>query len=281
MNFYDVLGLNKNATQDEIKKKYRSLSFQYHPDRNPDGGELYKKINEAYDILGDSEKRNIYDMEDMANIGNIFENIFKKKKKQDPVEELFNDNFFSSFTNINTNTYIEPLELKLELGFKDVYNGTNIPINIKRKNINGNNTTYEIEKIYIDIKQGIDDDEIIKIKNNGNSLNGEYGDIKIKIKIIPNEYFKREGLNLIYTKHISFIESICGFEYNITHLNENILKLKSSRGNIIQNFDEKIIKNKGFTRNNITGDLKIIFKVEPKTLNEKQLNTLENVLKFS
>ncbi|MDE6068570.1 MAG: DnaJ domain-containing protein, partial [Treponemataceae bacterium] len=59
-DFYATLGIQKNATEDEIKKAYRNLAFKYHPDRNPgdkSGEENFKKINEAYSVLSDSSKR--------------------------------------------------------------------------------------------------------------------------------------------------------------------------------------------------------------------------------
>jgi molecular chaperone DnaJ len=60
-NYYNVLGVNETSSQDEIKKAYRKLSKQYHPDVNPDGEEKFKDISEAYDILGDEGKKNNYD----------------------------------------------------------------------------------------------------------------------------------------------------------------------------------------------------------------------------
>ncbi|MCF0243110.1 MAG: DnaJ domain-containing protein [Treponema sp.] len=64
-NYYEILGVQKNATTDEIKKAYRNLAFKYHPDRNPGdkvAEEKFKKITEAYDVLGDESKRKMYDM---------------------------------------------------------------------------------------------------------------------------------------------------------------------------------------------------------------------------
>ena len=78
-NYYEILGISKEATAEEIKKSYRKLSLQYHPDKNPDGESRFKELSEAYSILGDEEKRSKYDsggmnMEDMfSNGGNPFD----------------------------------------------------------------------------------------------------------------------------------------------------------------------------------------------------------------
>ena len=60
-NYYEILGVSKEATAEEIKKSYRKLSLKYHPDKNPDGEDKFKEISEAYSILSDNEKRNKYD----------------------------------------------------------------------------------------------------------------------------------------------------------------------------------------------------------------------------
>ena len=268
MNYYEILGVSKNATENELKKKYRELSYKYHPDRNPSGSEQMQKINEAYETLKDPIKKQEYDMSFINPLDVLFEKMFRTKDKTDPIEELFKGDFY--------NEKIEDLDTKIELTFKESYNGIQFPINIKRCIINGRTKMYENEKIYLDIHSGIDDGEILKLKEKGNCTNGVYSDLKIHIKVLPHMNFERRGLDLIYHKHISFKESILGFEGYIIHLNDVSLKLQSSRGNIIQNNDERIIKHKGFIREKDIGHLIIVFKIQvPSKLKEEQLILLE------
>ena len=156
MNYYEILGVSKNATENELKKQYRSLSYKYHPDRNPTGSEQMQKVNEAYETLKDPIKKQEYDMSFINPLDILFEKMFRTKDKTDPIEELFKGDFYQD--------KIEDLETKIELTFKESYNGIRFPINIKRCVNQGRTKCYENEKIYLDIPAGIDDGEILKLK---------------------------------------------------------------------------------------------------------------------
>ena len=124
-DYYEILGINKNASEDEIKKAYRKLAMKYHPDKNPNNKEAeekFKKINEAYEILSDKEKRKKYDLygKDFNNVSNISpEDIFKT---------FFNLNGdFFNFNNLNARL----TSLSISFSFSPMYGklaatGTNI-----------------------------------------------------------------------------------------------------------------------------------------------------------
>ena len=282
MDYYSILGVSKQFSQEELKKKYRSLCYKYHPDRNTNQNtDTMKSINEAYETLSDPEKKNMYDMQNSDPIGMIFENLFQgqpKQKKSNPIENLFtneNTNIFESFIPQK----VEDLETKIELSFMESYTGLELPISIKREIINGKKISYENEKIYINIEEGIDDGEIILLENKGNYKNGNYSNLKVLIRVLNHSSFERKGLDIIVNKEISFKDSICGFEGDIDYINNLKLKLKSSRGNIILNNDEKIIINKGIKRKNKIGNLIVKFKVKHnKPLTEEQLKLFDEIL---
>ena len=301
MDYYKILGIHPNASEGEIKKAYRSLSFKYHPDKNPDPSvsETYKQINEAYEVLSDPQKRAQYDnpnpmesllkemfrdrkpqphqhqnMNPHMGIPNIFEEIFKmhsmggiNMNMGEPVVFTFDEQ-----------VQIPPLDKKIEIPFEQCFKGGNIPINIEREFRKGPMSFKEQEKIYIMIPPGIDDGEIIEIPEKGNVMFDKRGSLRLHIKIIQDQKFERRGLNLIYNQTITFKESICGFEYLIHFIDGSPLKLKSSKGNIIQNGDEKSVKGKGFIRDGQTGDLIIHFNVTPQLLTDEQISLFEKEL---
>lgn len=302
MDHYKILGVSNTCNDTEIKQAYRALSFKYHPDRNKesDASKKMQSINEAYEILSDKNKRKQYDIE--LNGGVSIDNIMNDIFANGGLHNLFNRGGFHGnvhhfqtgghpaafevmFSNEMPHIFkerIQPppiLEKKIDITFEDSYRGNIIPFVIEREIKMGNLSYNEEEKVYIPIQKGIDDGEILLVKDKGNIFNDTKGDLKLYIHVLPNSDYERKGLNIIKKHNLTFKESICGFELIIKHIDGTSMKLVSSRGNIIQNGDEHLIKNKGFTRDNQTGDLIISFKVvAPKTLTEEQLNLFDNIL---
>ena len=136
-----------------------------------------------------------------------------------------------------------PIQYKLELTLTQSYNGVKVPIEINKWVMEENVKRHDKETLYIDIPRGIDNNEIIVLKDRGNvNQHGLVGDVKIMIDILNDSEFRREGLNLIYKKDISLKDSLCGFEFQITMrvagLNRDcICKIRSNEG--FKNSSEK------------------------------------------
>ncbi len=93
-DYYKILEIEENFTEDVLKKKYRELSKKYHPDINPSGGDKFKDISEAYDVLSDANKRRQYDMEKQGGFGgndifaNFFNQVHRQHRQHRPVDKM-------------------------------------------------------------------------------------------------------------------------------------------------------------------------------------------------
>lgn len=303
-SFYNILGINEKSSKEEIKKAYRTLSLKYHPDKNPNNQEAYdkfQKINEAYETLGDEQKRQEYDMMKknpffkMANYNGDPNNINSPFQDMD---EIFSAIFGGSLgggmpfggPNIRIFTGGHPPQFRMQkpqaiiktltINIEQVLIGGTVPIDIERWIIENDNKVFENETIYINIPKGIDDNEIILLKDKGNVMNEEIkGDIKIVIKIENNTEFERKGIDLIINKTISLKDSLCGFTFELKYINGKSYTLNNSSGSIIPPEYIKVIPNLGLTRDGHTGNLLIHFHVDfPEKLTEEQIQKLKEIL---
>ena len=304
-NYYKILEVSETATAEEIKRSYRKLSLKYHPDRNggnldPDVSEKYKKINGAYEILGDVDKKIEYDsqqnnpfMKMSGGRGDGFSNL------DEIISNIFfggggfpgggfpgggfpgggfpgggNIHIFRNGVQINQQPQKPPPIIQtINVNMEQVLNGSTIPVEIERWIIENGLKVFEKQTIYVSIPKGVDDNEIILMKDHGNILNENCkGDLKLFIKIENTTNFTRNGLDLIIEKQISLKESLCGFSFELKYINGKVYTIHNNSGNIITPNYIKIIPNMGLTREQFTGNLCIHFKVNfPEKLTEEQI----------
>lgn len=257
---------------------------------------------------GVSGGRNM-NMNNSDNMQNLFTNIFAEALSSE-LEDLMNQscnpngpkihvfggntqdfmntmndmNSMNSMNNINRKTVNnqinpEPIEKTIDITLLQSYTGCNIPINIERIMILNRERKKENETIYVNIEKGIDNDEIINIEGKGHNINNVKGIVKLFVKIKNDTYFERDGLNLIYNKTLTFKESLCGFSFDIEHIDGRAFKLNSNGGNIVYNNYRKVIPNLGMERKDNVGNLIIRFMVSyPDKLTQEQIENLKEIL---
>ncbi len=285
-NYYAVLGVKPGDSHDVIKKKYRKLAFITHPDKDPNGTAKFQEINEAYDVLGNAEKRRQYDstgkqlnQEDIPiNPEDIFE--FIRKMPFGGQSHFFHmDNTF----NTPFNPVLQkptPIIKTIKISLAQAYTGCKLPIEIERWICDGALKQQEKETVYLTVPEGIDDNEIIILKEKGNVLNEtNKGDVKIFVKVNNNTELTRSGLELVFNKVITLKESLCGFTFDMEYLDERIFKIDNHNGNVISPGYKKLIPGLGMKRDGHKGNLIIEFTVTfPDKLTEEQINNIKDHL---
>jgi len=312
---YTTLGISKQSSSEEIRRSYRKLSLEYHPDRNPGDTskeEIYKKINEAYKVLSDDVERKNYDM--LQTIGGhainidpaMFMNMFMNPGENNIINDLANigmskfpfsammemglpgdlgsqlRNSHSHFMSKNTTTLQKPesIHRTITLTLLETYNGCKAPISITRWKIVSDIKREQTETIYVTVPQGIDDNELITLENKGHKISDSLrGDIEIKILIDNQSKFERIGIDLIYKKSITLKESFCGFSFDLPYIDGREFKINNDGGNIIPPSFRKLIPKMGMQRDGDTGNLIIIFDVVyPKKFTKEQIEGLSKIL---
>ncbi len=289
MSYYDCLGVSKSASQDEIKKAYRKKSLQCHPDKPTGNAETFKKINEAYQTLGDEQKKRMYDMQQSG--GPKFNRNFNQPNMNDVMSMFFNNGFpgqtrndsrFKVFFNGNHMPQKPPaIVQKVEITLEQSYNGGVIPLEINRWIHINNVKTMEKENIYVKFPKGIDNNEMILLKNKGHQINNStHGDVKIVFNIKNDTVFVRQGVDLIYNKTISLKEALTGLEMNIDHINGKKYKVDTVNNFCIINNESKTsLPNLGMTRENVTGKLIINFTVKfPENITKENREKIRELL---
>ena len=280
-NYYKILGITKNAGEEDIKKAYRKLAKKWHPDKNPDdtkAEEKFKELSEAYDVLSDVIKRKRFD--DFISFSDK-QRTYAYRKATDytdnAYESEFSDFFKKFFKKRKTGkrySYFKGDDLrgKITIDLFEAYEGSTRIVN----------TT--LGKLRIKIKPGVKSDKILKVTGKGKKsrYGGDNGDLYIRIVIKGIPGFIRKGDDLIKTEYINIYTAILGGEITVSTFKGNI-KVKIPEN---YKFTRKLrVKNYGmpvYNRAGIFGDLLLDLKyILPEKLSEEEKRLLKKLQKLS
>jgi curved DNA-binding protein len=232
-DYYDILGVPRTASADEMKKAYRALARKYHPDRNPGDKEAeakFKEINQAYDVLSDEKKRAQYDQFgsdfeqmaggagragagggpfhfrwgggeagpefDLGDASSIFEEILKGGAGG------FGPRGGGRRTRRSP---AQDIEHDIEVDFMTAAHGGSLELEMQRQS--GGDGTH----LKVDIPAGIADGARLRLRGQGHAG----GDLYVRVHVKPHPYFRREGQNIILEVPISVAEAILGAKVDV------------------------------------------------------------------
>ncbi|TKC06045.1 DnaJ C-terminal domain-containing protein [Pedobacter frigoris] len=306
IDYYKTLGLNKKASQEDIKKAYRKLARKYHPDLNPNDQEankMFQQINEANEVLSDAEKRKKYDEygEHWKNADQYAEARKNQGQRQHGGNPYtgssgtsggFNANDFEGFGSSGFSDFFESMfggagrssgnnsrkykgqdyQAELALSLQDAYTTHKQTLTVNGKNIR------------ITIPAGIADGQVIKLSGQGSpgANGGPAGDLYITFNIKDDPNFKRLN-NDLYTNHdIDLFTAVLGGEVTVNIFDSKV-KLKITPGT--QNGTKVRLKNKGFPvykKDGEFGNFFITYTVKiPTNLNPEQEQLFKELQKLS
>jgi DnaJ-class molecular chaperone len=191
-----------------------------------------------------------------------------------------NIRIFRNGVPVNTVQKPPPIAMVATIGIKDAYTGCKIPVVIERWVKDDNIKAVETETVYINLCKGVDNNEKMILKDKGNVVSERNkSDVILTVRVVNNTPFKRSGLNLVLDKTISLKESLCGFCFDLEHLNGKKFKINNDRGTIIPPNYTKVINSMGMLRDNHVGNLIINFTIDyPQKLTNEQIEQLSRIL---
>ncbi len=295
-NYYDLLGIEKNASQEEIKKAFRKMASKYHPDKAPshlkeEYTSKFQEIQKANETLSDEDKRAFYDQHGS-------DADYEEYARQ---QEMFNSmggfpgfgpmGGFPGFGGMGNMMFNPDIVINIRLSLNEIYNGKKFTQEITRTTIkigdnNKQEKTTSKETHEIVIEPAATNGQKIYLRGMGNVLikNDKIiktGNVIILVEEIEHAIFKRsphQSLHIYMNQKISVFQALLGeFDFSVTNVNGEKVSVTLGQ-TVIKPGTVMCIKGKGMKRNNKVGNLYVIFDIEfPNTLTEQQRNTLSSV----
>ncbi len=211
-NFYATLGVPQNATSDEIKKAYKKLARENHPDLNPENIEAekkFKEISEAHAVLGDDRKRQEYDqIRAMGSSG--FGGFTSQGFTVDDFGDIFENlgDIFGFGGRRKGQTY----QTNITISFAEAASGIEVVLPI------------ENESIKIKVPAGVDNGSVIRLRGRGGpgAAGAPDGDLLVQVSVQPHKFFKRSNMDLILEIPLLFTEAALGASIKIPTLTKSV-----------------------------------------------------------
>ena len=256
-DFYAILGVDKKAGADEIKKKYRSLARELHPDKTKGDDALeekFKAVSEAYDILSDSKKRAEYDEARSLferggirgpmggqNQGGDFSDLFGGGSPNDIFANLFGGGGVRRGPRKG-----QDLQTESSITFKEAVFGTTLELKLSTDG-------GKPQTITARVPAGVNDGAKIRVKGKGAPGEAGPGDLFILLQVKPHPIFSRKAENLTLTLPVSFVEATLGADIKVPTLDGEEVTVRIAPGT--PNGRTLRVKGRGIKKGSVTGDL--------------------------
>ncbi len=287
-DYYEILGLKKGASPEEIKKAFRKLAVKFHPDKNPGdkkAEDRFKEINEAYAVLSDPEKKSQYDQFGSTGFHQRYsqEDIFRGFNANDIFREfnLGSDDVFSRIFGggggfrqgggRNMTRKGQDFEMEFPLSFLEAFTGGEKRVSFSREGRN--------EEVSVKIPAGIDSGARLRLAGKGGAGigGGPNGDLYLDIVVRPDQKYRREGNDIIMPEQVPFSQACLGGSLDIATL-DGTKRIKTPAG--IQPKTKIRLKGLGFPQpgSSVRGDFYVeIEVVVPQSLSAQQKELVESL----
>ena len=227
---YETLGLEGTATQEMIKKAYRKLSFQYHPDKSGGGSARtigkFHQVTQAYELINSPQKqsahRGKYTEPQQQGTANGSAHV----GKDELISMLLSGREgWTGVTRTQQAPRIQTINDEITISLRQCYDGCELPLivnrTIEQRHPHTDTVVQSTEKetLYILLPRGIDHGEVVTVKGKGHiNANGECGDVRVRTCVTNDTVLERHGLDLVTHKELSLKEALCGFAFTIRHV---------------------------------------------------------------
>jgi len=268
-DFYKVLGVEKKAAADEIKKRYRALARDLHPDKTKGDAakeEKFKAVSEAYEILSDAKKRAEYDearsmFERGGFQGGDFHDVFGGGNPQDIFANLFGN------AARRGPRKGQDLQTEATITFRESVFGTTLDLRLATDR-------GQAQNISARVPTGVNDGAKIRVKGKGAQGEAGPGDLFIQLHVKPHPIFSRKGENLTITLPVTFAEAALGADIKVPTMAGDDVTVRIAPGT--PNGRTLRVKGRGITKGSTTGDLLVTVEVQvPQRVDGKALDALK------